>query len=745
MPFLAPILISIIVGTIASVAISFVARLLTPKPKAPKIAPQGREISVRQTDAPWQIVYGEQRVGGVFALIHAAGTNSEFLYLALVLCYGGPDGIQSIDTIYFGDELAVTGTTPIAKYTGYITVENNLGTDAQTASSLLTTDIPGVWPSTATLAGHAYTVLKIKFNPDLFSDFSMENIRVQLKGRKVLDPRTGTTAYSRNPVLCIRDYLTNSRFSLGVPSASMNDTFNNGQANICDETITNKDASTEVRYGMNGTFTLDTEPGRTIQEMVASMAGSISYVGGKWNIRAGAWRPPMVALDDDDLRGTITAKHALGRRELANGIKGRFFETTQWQTTSYPAYAPADLLLEDGSTRLWQNVDFQFVTSASQAQRIAKIALNIIRKQKRIVLPCKLVAYQLIPGDTFKFTHSHFNWTEKTFSVERVELAIEKQDQNDVIVGVNIHAREEDAGVYYWNATADESTFAAVPSPTFPNAADATTGPGALALSQNGSFTYRPTSNPVTAADVGANITVSIAAFTMRIQSVGDKSVSSGSVTALSFDTLYYIYYDDEPMQGGGVTYAAATAKETSLSSGRRFFVGSIRTPADGEAATRGNNDGGATAQTGAVMPLLLPFTETAVGTWTLAGSAKDGNVSTARVHTVKTDANPSLLLSGYSAGNLGRSFARLDITTEISSNPDGDGYELRYSLNSGSSWTSVFTTSGTRVKTTDLITLSNSQDMSQVQVQLWPYLGALVGTTNHNIKVYEALIREET
>jgi len=114
----------------------------------------------------------------------------------------------------------------------------------------------------------------------------------------------------------------------------------------------------------------------------------------------------------------------------------------------------------------------------------------------------------------------------------------------------------------------------------------------------SGNASYRPLSNPLTATDAGATATVSIAAFTMRVAGT-DLSINSGSITALSFSTLYYIYYTDSDFNGGTVTYAATTTKENALAGADRFFVGSILTPADGTPDNIGNGDGGSGAQSG--------------------------------------------------------------------------------------------------------------------------------------------------
>ena len=502
----------------------FLAGLLSPKPKAPR--PQGRDITVRQPDAFWQIVYGEMRVGGVLGFLHLAGSKNEFLYAVVLLCYGGPDGIESIDKIFFGNEEATFDGAGAAtgKYAGYATLEKNLGTDGQAASPLLLADLPGVWLSTDKFSGHAYIVLKLKHNPDLFSDFTTESIRVQLKGRKELDPRTGSTAYSNNPVLLGRGFLVNTRFGLGATTTDFEDAGNNAAANICDELVNLKAGGTEKRYTLNGAFLTDADPGRVLDEMRRTMAGAVTNSAGSWLMRAAAWRPPMVVLDDDDMVGPPRIQMALGRQTLVSGVKGTFVETTHWQPTSYPAQAPADYLTDDGNVRLWGTLDFAFVTSAAQAQRLARIELERTRRQKRIMVACKLLAWQLLPGDTFQFTHARFNkdandraWTEKTFFVERVEFVMQQDEQGGTVPVVNIHAREENAGVYYWNPAAMETTFTAPPSGTFPDSSNAGQAAGAANLAVWGGFTYRPTSNPLTATDAGASATVSVAAFTMRV------------------------------------------------------------------------------------------------------------------------------------------------------------------------------------------------------------------------------------
>lgn len=133
------------------------------------------------------------------------------------------------------------------------------------------------------------------------------------------------------------------------------------------------------------------------------------------------------------------------------------------------------------------------------------------------------------------------------------------------------------------------------------------TGKGAVALDTGylniaapGYTAYRPLTNPLTAHDAGSNVTINIASFNMQLAGVASPiAYNSGSITALSYNTLYYIYFDDVAEVGGTVTYNATTTKETAFNGVNRFFVGSIQTPPAGTPDTNGNNDGGNSAQYG--------------------------------------------------------------------------------------------------------------------------------------------------
>ena len=97
---------------------------------------------------------------------------------------------------------------------------------------------------------------------------------------------------------------------------------------------------------------------------------------------------------------------------------------------------------------------------------------------------------------------------------------------------------------------------------------------------------------PLSASDAGADATVAIAAHNV-IYDGTTLSYNSGSVTGLSFSTLYYIYTDDPTKAGGAVTYVATTTGTDITANIGRYFIGEVTTPADGAGDTSGGWGGG--------------------------------------------------------------------------------------------------------------------------------------------------------
>lgn len=108
-------------------------------------------------------------------------------------------------------------------------------------------------------------------------------------------------------------------------------------------------------------------------------------------------------------------------------------------------------------------------------------------------------------------------------------------------------------------------------------------------------ISYVSPTSILSAADVGADATITIANHTRVYPVQGsvdvpDVSITGGTITGLAFATLYYVYYDDTTLADTTPNYVATTTAATAQvgAATGRHFLGSITTPADGAGGTTG-------------------------------------------------------------------------------------------------------------------------------------------------------------
>jgi hypothetical protein len=242
-------------------------------------------------------------------------------------------------------------------------------------------------------------------------------------------------------------------------------------------------------------------------------------------------------------------------------------------------------------------------------------------------------------------------------------------------------------------------------------------------------LTYRPTTNPLTGHDAGSNATINIASFTMRTSSKGDISISSGSVTALSYSTLYYVYYDDDTLAGGSVTFNATTTKATAIDDSGRFFVGSVVTPAAGASDTTGNNDGGVGAQMGDFLKIFFSTSAIAFstnGSVTSPDNANDGNDATyaacvaQNVGGIGGGFNVILSLPPIAVYSFQSATLNIKSSASVTTNNSLGYCKCNYSLDNGNTFTNLYSVAsfGSRSLTTDHISIASPNNMGRIQVQ---------------------------
>lgn len=148
-------------------------------------------------NAPLRIVYGRAQVGAQIANVLVHGGR---LIVQAVWCDGE---IDSIESVTLNNEALPAGTTA-THYTG---------TAGQTVNATLVAAFAAQGITFAdALPGIAYSVVSIPATDSA----GFPDLVATIRGRKVFDPRTSTTAWSDNPALCLADFIASPAYGLGL-------------------------------------------------------------------------------------------------------------------------------------------------------------------------------------------------------------------------------------------------------------------------------------------------------------------------------------------------------------------------------------------------------------------------------------------------------------------------------------------------------------------------------------------------
>ena len=448
------------------------SKLLAPKaPSYTDASLSQRSQMVRSPIAARNVIYGRCRASGTVVYMSTTGSKNE--YLNIVIALAGHE-IEEIEKVYFNDDLVgLSGNAATGFYSGVANVYKHLGSTTQAADSFLVAETSsltdGKWTTAHTLYGIAYLYVRLTWDTEKFPS-GIPNISAVIKGKKVLDTRTSTTAYSANPALCLRDYLTDSAVGMGMDATEIDVTAINAAANICDEDVEVKPitvpATYENRYECNGVIATSASPDENIGKLLSAMGGLIAYSGGKIVPYAGGYRIPTVTLTEKHFVGPLNIQTRTSARDRVNSVKGVYVsESNNWQVSDFPTISSATYVTNDNNTRYYRDVVLPFTTSSSCAQRLAVIELRRAREEITFTARFRLEAMQVRAGDTVMITNAKLGWSSKVFEVMEWHFAT---DGNPPQLYIDMTLRETASSVYSWTVS-DQVYVADSPNTTLPD------------------------------------------------------------------------------------------------------------------------------------------------------------------------------------------------------------------------------------------------------------------------------------
>ena len=413
--------VALAIGMTATVA----GALLTKTPNTNFNAYKGqqeRKQVLRAAAAARTVVYGATVASGVMTFAEEQPGDQdedELLHMALVVA---SHPLEGIGDIWLGDDLIQT-------FEQYVSWEFH--NDRQTVDPFMRNNCPS-WKDDMIGKGIAWLRISFKFNAEKFPS-GLPNIKLLKRGRRVYDPRSGYTVFSDNAALVILDYF---RTYLKRSDEHINWEQFKEAANICDEYVSNADGSTERRYRINGEFEVDEAPAKILDAMLQACGGELTYIAGKHGLLVGAYYgPATMTLDESCISGDIKIIPETSYKERTNTITGTFIDPKQnYVEADFPPVVVKEWVEKDGA-EITQDMDFRFVTSEYQAQRLSNIILRRKRVGRTIEIPCNMKGYKFRPGMYVKVTISQIG-------MKNVEMRVTKWSFNPK-GGVDITLRQD--------------------------------------------------------------------------------------------------------------------------------------------------------------------------------------------------------------------------------------------------------------------------------------------------------------
>ena len=475
MPIFGWIIGALIVGT---GAVSYMAAAKAAKKASQRPNDELRGVLVNKESNIEQIpvIYGERRVGGVRVFVSTDGTyktvggetnwytgyhpdtlsyddvsptqTNEYLYIALVLAEGEVESITDIiiDDLPWND----------AKYAGLVNYNVYLGSDSQTMpNTAYLREANEFWTADHRLQGVAFLGIRLKWDEEAFS--GIPEITAVVKGKKVYDPRTATTVWSDNPALCIRDYLTNTRYGKGLPTSAIDDDAIIAAANDCDESVTLYDGG-----GSGKLFTCNTvlDTSKTLFDnlntLLVGCRAFLPYSQGEYRLKIDKSGSSQFDFTLDHLIGGIGIEGE-SKEDKYNRVIVKFPNPdANWEpdTAIWPpagSTEEAAYLAEDGGVLLSEEIQLETITNYYQARDLARIILLRSRNAIKCVVQTTSEALKLEVADVITITHPTPGWDQKPFQVTEIRL---NEDGT-----VNLALVEYDSTIYTWEEGVEQTAY----------------------------------------------------------------------------------------------------------------------------------------------------------------------------------------------------------------------------------------------------------------------------------------------
>ena len=427
------------------------------------------------------VVYGEQMVGGVivhkYVTDESGGAKNDTLNLIIAFSEGE---IESIDTLYFDD---ISENDPKFKKSSldpWLRINRHLGAAGQLSDADAVANIPN-WTNNHKMSGLAYCYIQLIMDKKQEVWRGEPQITAKVKGRKILDTRSGLTELSSNPAMCLRDYLTNARYGKGISESRIDEQAFITAADFCDEGVTVTETLTKSFYDEELREYVNLPSTTTTKQIQRFSCNLIVNTGNQVidNVKdiIGSFRgilPPDYILSprierESDTLETFTIDDIIGSVEYSSGaINDRYNRVTvkylsalsnyETEEAFYPALS-SDIyqtwLEEDGGRELEKTFTFNSINNKAEALQMAEVIAKRSRFNASANITVQAHGIKMQVGDVIGVDNETMGWDNKPFRISDKVLSPEGEVQfslteheNSVYPWANVAYEDREGGTY---------------------------------------------------------------------------------------------------------------------------------------------------------------------------------------------------------------------------------------------------------------------------------------------------------
>jgi len=397
--------------TLMSAAIGYLTGPRMPTAAEREEVRRGWLVNTCDNTIPLPLIYGRCRVGINRVFVGTSGADNKYLHIIGNLCEGEIEGIVKIggvDQLFLGDEL-------YTEFSGKVHYEMFNGTPSQGVCATLKAVIPE-WndPKRNT----TYIYIRLEYDQDVFS--GLPDFSVLLDGLKIHDPNTGVTAYSNNPALIARDFITRTRGGMGIAEARIDDAFVTTAADYCNT----KGWTCDIV--LNGGAASD-----MLEQVLATFRGALLFSDDTYKIK---FRDlyheglPVLEIDDNMVveqggQSTLSITQP-SIFNTPNAVRMRFVNKEKAYTDDDYQLADLDAQAADGYVKEHQ-IDVKGITATDNVMKMANYYLERLRLNKTAGLQSHSRAMQLEPHDLIHLTHTRPGWDKKIMRITGVGIGFD--------------------------------------------------------------------------------------------------------------------------------------------------------------------------------------------------------------------------------------------------------------------------------------------------------------------------------